>query len=85
MNQVFGTNNPHFDVKIKAKYSVEEVERVSIKANDSCELKPFTYLGISQKSDGKDMKYYSKEELKANNGITDFNFSHFYVFYPLKK
>jgi hypothetical protein len=47
MNQVFGTNNPHFDVKIKAKYSVEEVERVSIKANDSCELKPFTYLGIS--------------------------------------
>jgi len=31
------------------------------------------------------MKYYSKEELKANNGVTDFNFSHFYVFYPLKK
>jgi hypothetical protein len=85
MNQSFGTLNPHFDVKVKAKFSIGEVERIKIKAHESCELKPYTYLGLSQKSDGEDMKYYTKEELKANDGVIDLNFSHFYVFYPLKK
>lgn len=85
MNQNFGTLNPHFDVKIKAKFSIDEVERIYIKAHDGCELKPYTYLGLSQKSDGEDMKYYTQEELKDNNGVIDLNYSHFYVFYPLKR
>ncbi len=58
---------------------------MQFKANEKCELKPFTFLGISQTSDGKDIKLYSKETLKEAEGVTKFNSAHFYVFYPIKK
>jgi hypothetical protein len=84
-NQFFGVMHPHLDVKIRAKYSIADVERIQFKSNDKCEFKPFTFVGISQTKDGKDMELCSKENLKENEGIKKFNSSHFYVFYPVKK
>jgi hypothetical protein len=77
--------HPHYDTKIRAKYSIAEVERIQFKANEKCELKPFTFVGLSQTKDGKDMKLYNKETFKESEGITKFNSAHFYVFYPVKK
>lgn len=77
--------HPHLDVKIRAKYSITDVERIQFKANEKCEFKPFTFVGISQTKDGKDMQLFTKETLKENEGIKKFNSSHFYVFYPVKK
>ena len=62
--------HPHLDVKIRAKYSIAEVERVQFKSNDKCEFKPYTFMGISSTADGKDMKLYTKDSLKEKNGIT---------------
>jgi hypothetical protein len=85
LNQFFGTMHPHLDTKICAKYSIPEVERIQFKANEKCELKPFTFVGISKSKDGKDMQLFTKETFKENEGITKFNSAHFYVFYPIKR
>ena len=84
-NQFFGCMDPHLDVKIRAKYSIPEVECIKFKSNEKCELKPFTFVGVSSTADGKDMKLLTKDNLKENNGITQLNSSDFFVFYPLKK
>jgi hypothetical protein len=84
-NQFFGCMHPHLDVKIRAKYSIPEVECIKFKSNEKCELKPFTFVGVSSTADGKDMKLLTKDNLKENNGITQLNSSDFFVFYPLKK
>lgn len=85
LNQMFGCVHPHYDTKVRAKYSISEVERIQFKANEKCELKPFTFVGLSQTKDGKDMKLYNKDTFKENEGITKFNSAHFYVFYPVKR
>jgi hypothetical protein len=72
-------------VKIRAKYTVSEIERVSFKSNEKTELKQFTFVGISSTSDGKDMELYSKEQLLEKEAITKLNSSNFYVFYPVRK
>lgn len=77
--------HPHLDVKIRAKFSIPEVERVQLKSNEKTELKPFTFVGISATADGKDMKLYTKEQLKENSGILKLNSSDFFVFYPVRR
>ena len=72
-------------MKIRAKYNVSEIERISFKSNEKTELKPFTFVGISSTSDGKDMELYSKEQLLEKEAITKINSSNFYVFYPVRK
>lgn len=41
-------------------------------------------MGISSNVDGKDIKLYSKEEIK-DAGEMEFNRAHMYIFYPIKK
>ena len=37
MNETVATQHNHYDVKIMAKYSIEQVERISIKVTDKCD------------------------------------------------
>ncbi len=85
MTSQFGSVHPHFDVKIKAQFQLQEVERMKIKSNEKCEFKPFTYLGISQTGDGKNVKLYSKEDFKGEGANVQFDSAHFFVYYPVKQ
>ena len=42
-------------------------------------------MGISSTADGKDKDLYTKEDLKKLDNSLNFNRSHFYTFYPVKK
>lgn len=42
-------------------------------------------MGISPTEDGQDMKYYTKEIFKKDDGVTKMNSSDFFVFYPIRK
>jgi len=47
INESVATQHNHFDVKTMAKYSIDQVERISIKFSDKCDFKPLTFMGIS--------------------------------------
>jgi len=42
-------------------------------------------MGISAQGDGKNSDLYTKEDLKKLDNSMNFNRSHFYTFYPVKK
>lgn len=59
MNTFFETNHPGFDVKTSAKFSISQVQRMTLKFSDKCEFKPFTFFGLASDPAGSDVKYYS--------------------------
>lgn len=84
MNQNIETSHPCFDTKNVGKFSINQVERIKINMNEKMELKPFTFLGIGSKADGSDMVTYTAADFKKESTL-EFNRSHFYTFYPIKK
>jgi hypothetical protein len=51
--------HPHFDVQVKAKLSFEDIQSLDLMKNSQTQLKGMSCIGISDRSDGKDMKLYN--------------------------
>ena len=83
MNTFFETNHPGFDIKTAAKFSISQVQRMTLKFSEKCEFKPFTFFGLASDPQGTDVKYYSQNELAKKT--IELNRSHYYTFYPVKR
>lgn len=58
---------------------------MKIKISEKVDFKPLTFFGIDSKPDGKNMKVYTKADFEKEKFEIEFNRSHFYTFYPVKK
>lgn len=85
LNQTYESNHNAYNVKTCGKFTIDQVERMTIKLSDKCDFKPLTYMGIATSANGQGLKLYDKEEVKKNEGKLEFNMSHFYSFYPIVK
>lgn len=83
MNTFFETHHPAFDVKTSAKFSLAQVQRMTLKCSEKCEFKPFTFFGLASDPQGSDVKYYAQNELSRKT--IELNRSHYYTFYPVKR
>jgi hypothetical protein len=83
MNSTFETHHPAFDVKTAAKFSINQVQRMTLKFSEKCEFKPFTFFGLASDPQGSDIKYYPHSELCRKS--IELNRAHYYTFYPVKR
>jgi hypothetical protein len=58
---------------------------MTIKLSEKTDLKPLTFLGISNSKDGKNMQLFHKDNIKKEGAEIAVNMSHFYTFYPVVK
>jgi len=59
MNQLFETHHPSYDVKTVGKFSISQVQRMTLQFSEKCEFKPFSFFGMASDPQGKDIKYYT--------------------------
>lgn len=85
LNQTIETNHYAYENKILAKYSMKEVEKLTIKFNEKTKLKDFCFLGIAANSTGNSIEYYTQENIKSQDKEVTLYRGDFYIFYPVRK
>ncbi|CDW84904.1 hect e3 ubiquitin [Stylonychia lemnae] len=85
MNINIETNHYAYDAKILAKFTMKQVEKLTIAFNDKTQLKEFTFVGIANNATGKSISYYTQEDIKGKDKAVELFKGDFYILYPIKK
>jgi hypothetical protein len=72
-------------VKVRARFSQKQVEKIDLAFSESCALKDFTFVGIANNAKGLSMNILDNDQLKKQKKDLAVNKGEFYLFYPIKK
>ncbi len=85
MKQQIETNHYAFDSKVLARFSMKQTERMDIVFSENCQLKDFSFVGVSNNSKGVNMDILDPDQVKKDFKEMGINKGEFYLFYPLKQ